>query len=65
MVQWDWWCLWSARMQVQSLAQHSGLWIQHCCSCSTGRNCISNLLSGPGTSMQLKKQEEGKKKAYH
>ena len=29
MVQKDWWCLGSAGMQVQSLAQHSGLRIWH------------------------------------
>ena len=35
---------------VQSLAQQSSLRILHCCSCSIGCNCCSDLVPGPGTS---------------
>ena len=38
-MQQDQWRLGSAMMQVQSLAQNSGLRIQSCCSCSLGHNC--------------------------
>ena len=30
---------------------HSGLRIQHCCSCRIGRRCSSNSILGPATSM--------------
>ena len=40
MAQWDWWWLWSAGTQVQSLAQCSGLRIWHCHSNSCGSDLI-------------------------
>ena len=47
-VQWDQGCLRSTRMQVWSLAWHSGLRIQHSrCSCSLACNCSSDLIPGP------------------
>ena len=46
--QWDWWHLCSSRMQVGSPAQHCGLKMQHCCSCSTGHNCSSDWIPGLG-----------------
>ena len=47
--QWDPQHLCSARRQVWSLAQHSVLRIQHCCSCGTGCNYGSDLIPGSGT----------------
>ena len=49
MVQWDQWCLRSAGAQVCSLAQHSGLRIQHCHYCSLHHNCGSYLIPGQET----------------
>lgn len=40
-VQQDWWRLWSSGMQVPYMAQHSGLRIWCCCSCSVPCNCSS------------------------
>ena len=40
----------SAGMQVESPAQHSGLRIRCCHSCSLGRNYGSDMLPGSGTS---------------
>ena len=42
-------CLWSAGMQVRIPAQHSGLRIWRCCTCSVGCNCGSHLIPDPGT----------------
>ena len=39
----------STRSQVRSLARHSGVRIQHCCSRGVGRSCGSDLTPGPGT----------------
>ena len=39
----------STGIQVQSQAQRSGLRILHCCSCSLGLDCSSDLTPGPGT----------------
>ena len=49
MAQWDQRCLGSLGSWVQSLAQHSELRIQHCCSCGLGCNYGSDLISGLGT----------------
>ena len=51
MVQQVWGCLMSTGMQIQSPTQQSGLRIQHCCSCTKGRNCGSDLILAPGTSV--------------
>ena len=48
MAQWDQWHLGSTGLQVQSLALHSGLRIQYCCSCGLGGNCGSDLIPDPG-----------------
>ena len=48
------WCLGSARMQVQSPAQHRGLRIRHCCSCGCGHNGGPDLIPGPGNSICLR-----------
>ena len=56
--QWDPWRLGSSETQVQSLAQHSGLRIWYCCTCS------SNLIPGPGTpyaTIWVAKKEKKKK----
>ena len=44
----------SAGTQVQSLAQHSGLRIWCCHSCSLGHNCSSYLIPGQGTPKKKK-----------
>ena len=44
MTQWDRWCLGSAGTHVRPLAQYRGSRIQHCHSCSLGRNCSSDLI---------------------
>ena len=49
MVQRDWWHLGSTATQVQSPAQHSGLRIRRCRSCSLGLDCSLDLIPGPGT----------------
>ena len=56
MVQRDWWHLRSARMQVQSLAWHSGLRIWHCHSCGVGCNCGSDLIPSLGQPRKKKKK---------
>ena len=45
----DLWCLGSTGLNVRSPAQHSGLRIQHCCSCGLGRDCGLDLVPGLGT----------------
>ena len=47
-VQQDWQPLGSTGMQVRSLAQHSGLRIQHCHSCGLGCDCSLDLIPGLG-----------------
>ena len=44
MIQQDLQHLGSTGLQVRSLAEHSGLRIQHCCSCSLGGSCGLNLI---------------------
>lgn len=46
MVQQDWRCLWSAGIQVQSLAQPCGLRSQYCHSCGIGCSFGSDLICG-------------------
>ena len=41
----------TAEVGVQSLAQHSGLKILHCYSCSVGHSCGSDSVSGLRTSI--------------
>ena len=45
-----------------SLSQHSGLRIQRCFSCSLGRDCGSDLISGPGTPYCCGAAKNGKNK---
>ena len=59
-VQWDWQHLWSAGMQVQSLAWHSELRIQ--CCWIVGHNCGSDLIPGPGTPFTMGQPKKEKKK---
>lgn len=61
-VQWDRRHLWSAGMQVWSLAWHSCLGIQGCSSCGTGHKCGSHLIPGLGTHMPWDDQNKQKKK---
>ena len=69
MAQQDWSCLESIGTQVRFQAQHSGLRIWHCCSCSLSSVCNSDLTPGPGTPNAVgwpnmgekKKEREGKK----
>ena len=49
MVEQDWQCLGSPRVQVRSPARHSGLRIRHCLSFNLGHDCISNLIPSLGT----------------
>ena len=59
----DWQHLWSAGMQVQSPAQHSGLRIQCCHSYRVGCNCSLDLIPGPGTPYTMgRPKKKGKKK---
>ena len=51
----------SSETQVRSLAQHSGLRTQHCCSCSLGHTCRSCLIPGLGTSYALGQRKKKKK----
>ena len=44
MVQGDWPSLGSTGTQLQSLAQHSGLRIRHCCCCGLGPDCGLDLI---------------------
>ena len=41
----------SVEALVQSPAQCSGLWTQHCCSCGIGHSCGSDATPGLGTSI--------------
>ena len=53
---------------LRSLAQHSGLRVWPCCSCSLGLDCASDLISGLGTpyaaGWQKKKKKEKKSCMY-
>ena len=60
MAQWDRWCLCSARMQVQSLAQHHGLKDRCCCNCGVGHNWGSALIPGLGLHAPQGRQKRGK-----
>ena len=51
----------TAEMQVQSLAQCSGLSIQHCPNCSIGPTCGSDSIPGLGTSIGLRCSQKKKK----
>ena len=62
--QWGWWCLGNAGMQVQSLARHSGLRIQHCHSCSLGHNYGLDLIPGLGTPYVAGQPKKGGKKSF-
>ena len=53
----DWQCLGSAGMKVLSPAQHSGLRIHCCSSCSLGPNCGSDLIPDPGLHMPKKEKK--------
>ena len=61
-VQWNWQCLGSTRIQVPSPARHSGLRILHCLSCGLGHNCGSDLIPDPGTLYALGWPKRKKKK---
>ena len=63
-VQWNQRHLGSARMQVQSPAQHIGLRIWHCCSCSLGHNYGLDLIPGlgPARAAGWPKKKEKKKR---
>ena len=50
------------RMQVQSLALHSGLRIQCCSSFGLGRDCVSDLIPCPGTPCAAGQSKMGEKK---
>ena len=59
----DRWHLGRAGMRVRSPAQHRGLKILHCRSCSLGCNCGLNLIPGLGTpcaERRPKKEEKEK-----
>ena len=49
----------SPEAQVGYLAQHSGLWIRHCCSCGYG----SDLIPGPGTPYAMGWPKKRKRKS--
>ena len=67
-VEQGWQCLGNAGMgmQIPSLAQHSGLRIWHCCSCSLGCSCGSDLIPGLGIPYAVwqPKKKKGKKKSF-
>ena len=54
--------LWSTRTQVQSLAQRSGIRIQHSCSYHVGCNCDSDLIPGPRTTSAMGRQKKKKER---
>ena len=60
MAQWDQWHLWKAEMQVQSLAQPSGLRIWHCPSWEVDCNCGSDLIFGQRTPYALGRPKKKK-----
>ena len=62
MAQQDQWCLGSPGMEVRFPAQHSGLRISHCHSCSIGHNYGWNLIPGPGLPLPCSSQKKKKKK---
>ena len=69
-VQWDPRYLCSARTQVRSPAQHSGLRICCCCRCSVGCNCSLDLIPGLGNPYAChrgakKEKERERKKESH
>ena len=60
----DRWCLGSNGIQAWFPARHSGLRIQHCCSCGLGHNYRSDLILGLGTPLASgwpKKKKQKKK----
>ena len=59
--QWDLWRLWSAGMQVRSRAQHSGLRVRCCHSCSVGHNCSPDLIPGLETPYSSGQQKNNNK----
>ena len=61
MVQQDWRHLGNTGIQVQSLAQHSGLRMWRCCSCGIGRNCSFDVIPGPGTPYGVGQPKKGEK----
>ena len=61
-----------AGTQVQSLAQHNGLRIQHCHSCGIGYNSSSDSIPGPRTSYAMGqktkmgvREEDEKENVFH
>ena len=62
-VQWDLWHFGSTGIQVCSLAQHSQLRIQCCCSCILGHNCGLDLIPGPGTSYAAGQPKMGEERS--
>ena len=58
-VQWDQWCLGSARRKVQSPGQHRGLRI-----CGVGCSCGSDLIPCWGTPYVMGQPEKEKKKLH-
>ena len=61
-VQGDRWCVGRAGMQVLSPVLHSGLRIWHCCSCSLGGDCGSDLIPSRGTPYAMGQPKKKKKK---
>ena len=57
----DWRCFVSAGTEVPSPAQHSGLRIWQCHSCSLGYNCSIDLMLGLGSSHCCRVAKNGKK----
>lgn len=62
------WCdknqqpLWSTGMLIQSLAEHMGLRLQRCHSCSIGHKCSLDLMPGHSHASGAVKKEKKKKK---
>lgn len=61
MAQWNRWCLGSARRQVPSPGQHSGLGIRWGHSCSLGCNCGLDLIPGQGNFICHQKAAAGQR----
>ena len=61
MVQWDQQHLWKTRMQVHSLARHSGLRVWHCLSCGIVHNCGYEPCPGNSICHRAAKKEKKKK----
>ena len=62
--QWDQQCLGSTTAQVPSSAQHRGLRIQRCYSCSLGHICGLDLIPGLGTPYAMGWPKKEKKKKF-